>query len=164
MTYEDVGATRDERLPRGYRYSRREIRLGSDFDRAAAALRGWAAHLGAGAEIVPDAAPIESGGTILVVLRLAPLWAVAPCRIVYLIDERDRFGFAYGTLPDHPETGESAFTVSRDATGAAFRIISFSRPADPLARLASPVTRRVQRRVETRYLDALAYAASSASR
>jgi hypothetical protein len=27
----------------------------------------------------------------------------AVCRVVAVIDEPDRFGFAYGTLPDHPE-------------------------------------------------------------
>ena len=34
-----------------------------------------------------------------------------PARVVYVIDEPLRKGFAYGTLPGHPETGEEAFIV-----------------------------------------------------
>ena len=33
----------------------------------------------------------------------------APCRVVYVIDEPDIRGFAYGTLPGHPESGEERF-------------------------------------------------------
>jgi uncharacterized protein (UPF0548 family) len=29
-----------------------------------------------------------------------------PCRVVYVLDEPERRGFAYGTLPGHPESGE----------------------------------------------------------
>ena len=39
------------------------------------------------------------------------------CRIVYVIDEQgssERYGFAYGTLPDHMERGEERFTVEFD--------------------------------------------------
>ena len=43
-----------------------------------------------------------------------------------------------------------------------FRIVSFSRTVDPLARLASPVTRLIQRHVTERYLDAVAEASGGA--
>ena len=72
------------------------------------------------------------------------------------MDEPDRYGFAYGTLPGHPERGEEAFVVERDKTGAVFKIIVFSRPAELLARLGGPVTRRIQRTATKRYLDGLA--------
>jgi uncharacterized protein (UPF0548 family) len=69
---------------------------------------------------------------------------VAPCRIVRVIDESDRVGFACGTLPGHPECGEEAFVVERRADGTFFSITAFSRPADPLARLAGPIGRAIQ--------------------
>ena len=44
-----------------------------------------------------------------VLARSLGLWWLNACRIVCVIDE-DRpvtgFGFAYGTLPDHAESGE----------------------------------------------------------
>lgn len=37
----------------------------------------------------------------------------APCQVVYVLDEPDRQGFAYGTLPGQPESGEEAFVIER---------------------------------------------------
>jgi uncharacterized protein (UPF0548 family) len=81
---------------------------------------------------------------------------LAACRVVAVVDEPDRFGFAYGTLPLHPESGEEAFLVERGPDDAVrFRVVAVSRPAHPLARLGAPVTRLVQRRVTSRYLEGL---------
>jgi len=72
------------------------------------------------------------------------------CRIVYAIDEQgplDRFGFAYGTLPDHGESGEERFTVEFNPNDQSvwYDLYAFSRP-NPLARLAYPFTRALQKR------------------
>jgi uncharacterized protein (UPF0548 family) len=159
LSYPEAGATRDATLPAGYRLDRYERRLGSDesvFGRAAEALRAWKAHLGAGVEIVPGDARVRVGQTVLLLAKTAGFWATAPCRVVYVVDEPNRSGFAYGTLPGHPEQGEAAMILERDELGdVVFRIVSFSRTVDPLARLGSPVTRRVQRRVTDRYLHAV---------
>lgn len=40
-----------------------------------------------------------------------PLRLRAPCRVVYTVTESRRRGFAYGTLPGHPECGEEAFVI-----------------------------------------------------
>jgi uncharacterized protein (UPF0548 family) len=109
---------------------------------------------------VPRDASVGENETVILLLRAAGLWATAPCRVIYVVDQADQFGFAYGTLPGHPETGEVAFTVSQDsAEGIDFRVTSFSRSVDPLARLAAPITRWVQKRVTRRYLTALMQAA-----
>lgn len=72
------------------------------------------------------------------------------------MDEPDRVGFAYGTLPGHPECGEQSFVVTRDETGAVwFTIRAFSRPARWFSRLGAPVTRVLQRLATRRYLRAL---------
>jgi uncharacterized protein (UPF0548 family) len=163
-TYPEVGATISDVLPTGYRHDLYEVKLGvseAAFGRAVDGLRRWQAHVGAGVNVVPRDAPVAAKNTVLLTLKVGGLWTVAPCRIVYVIDEEAQFGFAYGTLPGHPEIGEAAFTVSRDDSGEAlFRIRSFSRPADPLARAAAPFSRRVQRTVTQRYLDALTRAAA----
>ena len=59
-----------------------------------------------------------------------------------------RFGFAYGTLPDHAEKGEERFSVEwhHEDNSVWYDILAFSRPNHPLARLGLPLTRRLQRR------------------
>jgi uncharacterized protein (UPF0548 family) len=165
-TYPEVGRTRAEHLPPGYRHDRYERRLApgdETFGRAAAALRAWRAQIGAGARVFPEGARADRDGTVVMLIRVGGLWAVLPCRVVYVDDEPQRFGFAYGTLPGHPEQGEASFRIERDESGDVFfRIVSFSRTVDPLARLASPVTRLIQQRVTRRYLDAIAAASRGA--
>jgi len=162
LSYPEACATRDSPLPAGYRVDRYERRLGSDenvFERAVEALRGWEAHVGAGVEIVPAGARVTVDETVLLLIKAAGFWAVAPCRVVYVGDEPNRFNFAYGTLPGHPEQGEAAMIVERNEAGSVvFGIVSFSRTVDPLARLGSPVSRLIQRRVTNRYVQALARA------
>ena len=157
LTYPEAGTTRDGTLPSGYTHDRYATTLGEDdFDRAAGGLRAWQAHLGAGVGVYPPDAPLQPGTDVVVTARAGPLYALAPCRIVYACDEPDRFGFAYGTLPGHPECGEEAFLVERDAHGAVtFSIVAFSRPATLATRLGRPIARRVQQRTTRAYLDAL---------
>jgi uncharacterized protein (UPF0548 family) len=120
---------------------------------------------GSGIELVPDDAWVEEDQTVVLLLHVGGLWAAAPCRVVYVIEEADRAGFAYGTLPGHPECGEAAFAVTRDATGTVvFRVWSFSRTVDPLARLGSPVARLIQKRVTRQYLEALVELANTPDR
>lgn len=84
------------------------------------------------------------------------MYVTAPCRVVYVIDEADRCGFAYGTLPGHPESGEEAFLLDRGTdTATTFTITGFSRPATTAAKLAGPLARRVQDFLTARYLRAL---------
>jgi uncharacterized protein (UPF0548 family) len=167
LSYPEIGATRGSSLPAGYRFDRYERPLRSDesvFERAADALRGWKAHVGAGVEIVTDDARVRVDQAVLLAIKTAGFWAAAPCRVVYVVDEPNQFSFAYGTLPGHPEQGKAAMTVERNEIGdVVFRIVSFSRTFDPLARLGSPVTRLIQRRVTNRYVQALATASELAS-
>jgi uncharacterized protein (UPF0548 family) len=162
LTYPEVGATRADRMPEGYRHDRYEASVGEGpgvFDRAAAALFAWQAQIGAGVEVFPHGSQVEDGATVVLLLR-AGLWAPAPCRVVYVIEEPDRAGFAYGTLPGHPECGEAAFMLLRSAgERVGFVVRSFSRRIDPLARLGAPIARVAQTRVTRRYIEAVAEAA-----
>lgn len=158
FTYDDVGATLDGRFPAGYRHRRDEILVGHGqavFDRAVEALSTWAAHRGVGLRVTADAPGLEPGAQVVVVVPLGPLAAVARCRIVAVVDEPDRFGFAYGSLPGHPESGEEAFMVHRRSDGAVvFAVTVFFRHADPLVRLGGPVSNALQRSFTRRYLRA----------
>jgi uncharacterized protein (UPF0548 family) len=81
----------------------------------------------------------------------------APCRVVYVIDEPDRRGFAYGTLPGHAETGEELFAVRYDPAEETVyaEVTAFSRHATWWSRLAGPLTSLVQRVVSRRYVTSL---------
>jgi uncharacterized protein (UPF0548 family) len=165
-TYPEVGATRDANLPSGYRHDFYEHRLGRGeavFGRAVEALRAWRAQSGAGAHVLPPGARVDEGSTAVLLLRVGGLWTTLPCRVIYVDEAPEGFAFAYGTLPGHPEKGEVAFRIDRedDSDEIVFRIVSFSRTVDPLARLAAPITRAIQRRVTSRYLEAIAEASSS---
>lgn len=157
LTYPVPGATRDlGKVPSGYRVDASECRLGgpATFDGARGGLQTWQAHIGAGTSVVSgDLAP---GETVLVLAGFGPLQVVAPCRVVYVVDEPDSFGFAYGTLPGHPEEGEEAFVIERRGNGSTvFRISSFSRPADRLTKLMGPAGRFAQLQMTRRYERAM---------
>ncbi|MGI8756959.1 MAG: DUF1990 family protein [Acidimicrobiales bacterium] len=134
----------------------RELGTGRDpFERARAALRAFVPQR-AVASVLPDDAVAVLGATVLVALRLGPVTVVAPDRIVAVVDEADRWGFAYGTLPGHPERGEEGFeVVARPDGSVVARVTVSARPALPASSLLAPVVQRVSRHYAGRYLDAL---------
>jgi uncharacterized protein (UPF0548 family) len=155
--YEEVGATRDPelRVP-GFRHDELActITAPSAFQRAREGLRTCQVQVGAEADVFPRVfGPDE---TVIVYLRMGPLFMLVPCRLVYVVDEPECFGFGYGTLPGHPELGEEAFLAEREtASSVRFVIRAFSRPADPLAKLVAPVARIIPIRMTKRYQMAL---------
>jgi uncharacterized protein (UPF0548 family) len=157
LTYQEVGATAGPVLPKGYHHDRVSTELGRGADvwaRAQEAVRTWQAHRRAGTTIYPAAAPVTVGTEVIATVRLGLAFIVASCRVVYVTAEPDRFGFAYGTLPGHPERGEEAFLVTRHGDGTVrFEIVAFSRPATVMARMGGPLSRLVQNRTTRLYLD-----------
>lgn len=160
LTYPEVGATRATTLPSGYHLVSRSARLGrgqEQFESAAAALIGWELQRRAGVRVRPTTTTVTDGGDAVLLLGFGRLAIRAPVRVVYVVDEPQRCGFAYGTLPGHPESGEESFLVELTADGDVIcRISAFSKPATLLTRLGGPVARLTQRWVTGRYLAALA--------
>ncbi|WP_080671550.1 DUF1990 domain-containing protein [Salinispora cortesiana] len=158
LTYPEVGASAGV-LPSGYRHVHRSAFLGADvrvFDQAVRALLRWRMHRRAGVGVDrPDLRP-QPGADFRLRIGWRGLLVQAPCRIIYTIDEDDRAGFAYGTLPGHPECGEEAFLVRRDGGGRSyFEVRAFSRPASLAARIAGPLGRLAQDVITSRYLGAM---------
>jgi uncharacterized protein (UPF0548 family) len=153
LTYREIG-----NAPRGFRRDEYRRALGAGdavFARAGEGLRRWEPHRHAGVALTPACPELRAGTTVLVRLRAGPVHVVGGCRILHVIDERDRFGFVYATLPTHPEVGEERFVVERDGESVTFHVLALSRWRDPVVRAAAPVARLVQRRITTRYLDGL---------
>lgn len=144
LTYPDAGATRGGRLPRGYHHLHHRIPVADTpeaFDRAREAVLTFAMHRVAGARVRTDAERAAPG--VRLTVTLGPF--TVPCEVVYVIDEPDRAGFGYGTLPGHQESGEEAFHVERDATGRVWlRVTAFSRPVRWPTILAGPLAVAVQ--------------------
>ncbi|GAB1688949.1 DUF1990 family protein [Krasilnikovia sp. M28-CT-15] len=159
LTYPEVGATRTESMPSRYGHVFRDVSLGSGsevFERAVAALFGWRMHQEAGLAVVYCGGKPAPGIVVVLQAGWGPLHLRIPCRVVYTVDEADRRGFAYGTLPGHPESGEEAFTVVLTGTGdVRIRIRAFSRPASLVARVGGPFTRLIQQYATDRYVTAI---------
>lgn len=168
LTYGEVGATLGT-LPPGCRHldERRTVGHGrADFDRLAAQLLAWRLQRAAGLAVHPSTPTLDVGTQV----RLAPGPGLVPgggllgrlvggwqCRVVAVVAEPGRAGFAYGTLPGHPESGEELFLLTLEPrTGeVVLRIRAFSRPGTWWSRALDPLARAAQRRITRRYLRAL---------
>lgn len=152
--YEGVGGTQTGDYPPGYHVmtARRQIGTGrAAFDRAVDALLHWQVHQMIGMELVTSADRVAVGAESLGKLGLGPLSIPVPCRVVWMTEEPDRVGYAYGTLDGHPESGEEAFVLTLEGEAVVFTVTAFSRPASWYARFGGPVTRLLQKTVATRY-------------
>jgi uncharacterized protein (UPF0548 family) len=158
LTYSAVGATQSS-APPGYKHEHYSQSLGSEpgtFGRAVAALNQWAPQRGAGMQLTPESPVVTQDGCVVLLQRTMGGFVTAAARIVYVVDEPNRYGFAYGTLPHHPVAGEEAFLVEQDDAGNVnFVIEVFSRPRHPLARLGKPVSRMVQKNTTRRYMQGM---------
>jgi len=155
MTYTEQGATAAD-MPAGYRHVRAAKRIGYGrlrFEQAADAVLRYGMLRGAGLRVDATTDVARVGTDVLG--RLGPF--VAPCRVVYVLDEPDRRGFAYGSLPGHAVRGEELFAVRYDPSdGAVYaEVAAFSRPATWWSRLGTPILRLSQHLVTRRYLDAV---------
>lgn len=158
FSYPDVGATRAS-LPDGYRHVGQVIELGHGertFVQAMEALRGWQAHLGAGVVLRPPNPGVREHLAVVLAVPLVPIYARVACRVVYVVEEPTRFGFAYGTLPHHVIEGEEAFVIERDdAETVRFRISAFMRPRGAVMRAVAPLVQLLDEHLVRRYLRAL---------
>ena len=155
LTYSEVGATAGP-MPDGYHHLRKSSVIGRGrdrFDQAAAQGMRWGMLRGAGLRVEATHPVARVDAEVLV--HLGPV--VAPCRVVYVVDEPDRRGFAYGTLPGHAESGEELFLVRYDPTteDVIAEVAAFSRHATWWSRLGFPVISLMQRLITDRYLSAL---------
>ncbi|MDY3562128.1 DUF1990 domain-containing protein [Gemmata sp. JC673] len=168
-TYPDVGATATG-PPAGYAVDHARGAVGEGeraFRAARAALGRWKQFDLGWVEAVPADTPLATGACVGVLARVAGLWWLNACRIVYTVDEVSdtaaRFGFAYGTLPGHAASGEERFLIEWDRIGGSvsYDIVAFSRPTHPLARLGYPLMRRTQKRFGHDSVAAMARAVAS---
>lgn len=159
VTYPEVGASFGE-PPGGYSASSATLPAGrgnTGMLLARRAIRDWAGHREAGVVLEPEVPPIEEGSVLALAAPLFGVWVTAACRIVRVVDSDDAFGFAYGSLPHHPEVGEECFVARRRPDGTVeVEVKVFSNPATRLARLGGPASLWLRDRALRRYVVGLA--------
>ena len=158
FSYKEVGATQAN-LPTDYNVDRYSGVIGegpSGFRAARAAIQGWTPFRLPWMKVIAGGAP-QGGLVVAVIVHLVGLWWTNLSRVIYTIDEPRRFGFAYGTLRHHAESGEERFLVELDETTGrvTYSVLAFSRPRHILARLGYPLSRAAQRRFGTETVRAM---------
>ena len=153
FSYSAVGASAAT-PPAGFVVDRTRIKLGEGeavYESASAALRRWDHFRLGWVDVWSPETPLEAGEVVAVMGRALGLWWLNCCRIVYVVNETGpirKFGFAYGTLPGHVESGEERFVIewNQGDNSVWYDILAFSRPSQVLIRLGSPIVRRMQKR------------------
>ena len=174
FSYLDLGATLQiegnsaVQLSSRYTIDRHRICLGTGvevFARGKEALCRWEMFQLDWVELYGLETSIQAGTTVGILVHQGGLWSLNPCRIVDVIEEKgsnSRFGFAYGTLPDHSLSGEERFLVEwfpEDNT-VWYELFAFSRPHQWLSRIDYWYVRRLQKRFASDSLSAMVRAAS----
>lgn len=168
FSYPQVGASR-ERAPGTYTVDHHRVQLGCGvvvFAQAVKAVRQWKMFDMPWMNLCWPNTPIQAGATVAVLVSHLGFWSLNACRVVYVIEERgtcERYGFAYGTLPQHGEIGEERFTVEfqSDDQSVWYDIYAFSRPG-PFARLGYPYARILQKRFATDSIGSMMKATNEA--
>jgi uncharacterized protein (UPF0548 family) len=153
FSYPEVGASATT-APAGYNVDHNRVRLGrgdGTWQRAVEAIRAWRMFSMPWVSLHWPNAPIQVGTDVAVSIHHFAFYSLNACRIVYVVVEEgpiERFGFAYGTLEEHAESGEERFTVewNREDDSVWYDILAFSRPRQTLARLGYPLSRLLQKK------------------
>jgi len=169
FSYSQVGTTHLQvcqvpaYLPPGYVIDHNRTLVGHGeavFVKARAALRAWRMFALDWVDPFLYPAVLAEDTAVAILARLPGLWSLNAARIIYILEQSgpvERYGFAYGTLPDHAEQGEERFSVEwhRRDDAVWYDILAFSRPNQTLARFGYPLARSLQRRFAATSLAAM---------
>jgi uncharacterized protein (UPF0548 family) len=121
-----------------------------DFERAKTALMEWRQFDLGWVELWPRQSPTAVGTVVAVLIKHLGFWSLNGCKVAYHVDANgsSAFGYAYGTLTNHAESGEELFDVFIDprTDDVIYRIRATSRPQAMLTRLGQPIVRALQSR------------------
>jgi uncharacterized protein (UPF0548 family) len=152
-SYFDIGATASI-IPHSYTVDHNRIRLGSGaaiWSRAVEAIKSWEMFSTGWTQLCWPDTPVREGADVAILIRHFGFYSLNGARIVYLVDDDGpvkRFGFAYGTLVGHADSGEERFMVewNQQDDSVWYDLLAFSRPSHLLSRLGFPLARSLQRR------------------
>jgi uncharacterized protein (UPF0548 family) len=155
LSYKQQGLSLKSEAPSGFNIDHNRVRLGSGEDVWKAgrqAMEEWKPFAISWLQLCWPETPIENGNDVAILVSHHGFWSLNACRIVARIDEQAetsmRFGFAYGTLEDHSESGEESFSIIWNEADDSvwYDIFAFSQPRAFLAKVGYPLSRRLQHR------------------
>jgi uncharacterized protein (UPF0548 family) len=164
FSYSPLELTRSS-PPAGYNVDHNRVQLGTGaqcFTAACAAIKRWKMFDLGWVKLCFDDTPIEAGATVAIVVRHLGFWSMNACRIVYVIEEQDKYGFAYGTLTEHAEIGEERFMVEwdRESDAVWYDLLACSKPG-LMAMFGYPIARKFQKKFAAGSKDAMKRAVES---
>jgi uncharacterized protein (UPF0548 family) len=125
------------------------------WEQLAATLLHWGVKARSGFTVEGEHARAVAGADYVLHARFGPVGIREPVRVVTVVDQPRRVGFAYGTLQGHPVSGEEAFILVRHGDEVRFTFRSVTAPGRGQWRLLYPVILLAQRLYRRRYLRAL---------
>jgi len=138
-----------------------------DFERAKAALVEWRQFDLGWVELWPRQSPTAVGPVVAVLIKHLGFWSLNGCKVAYHADANgsSAFGYAYGTLSNHAESGEELFDVFIDprTDDVIYRIRATSKPQAMLTWIGQPIVRALQGRFRRDSAAAMKRAISATS-
>ena len=166
LSYAPTGIVKEP--PIGRRVDEQVVAIGhgaADFERARRALTTWEQFNIGWVEVFPKQPSIEIGTVVTVLIRHLGIWSLNGARVLYHVGDAHggAFGFGYGTLTNHAESGEELFEVFLDARSGdvMYRIRAVSWPQSFLAFVGQPIVRILQERFRRDSAAAMKRAAAS---
>lgn len=162
LTYSPVGISLGwQPVPHGFRdlVTERVVGTGEEqYRKIGYALMHWEINRRAGFQVQPQHNSVRPGERVGLVLPMLGVMGVsAICEVVAVVAEGDRTGFAYGSLPGHPMTGEESFVLThRPDDSVVMTVRSVSKPAVWFTKLGAPLAQAKQKAATNRYLNAAA--------
>lgn len=155
FSYSAVGASADAWVPRGFVADHNRVCLGAGeqmWDNAVRAITTWQMFRMEWVQLCWPNSLVAAGTDVAILIRHFGFWSLNASRIAYVINEpggpTKRYGFGYGTLLEHAESGEERFSVEWHLQDDSvwYDLFAFSRPSATLAKLGYPASRWLQRR------------------
>ncbi len=135
---------------KGFDHDDNRIYLGAGDDvwqAAKCAMSNWAMFPDGWAKIYYQNPVFTEGAIVVLCAHVFGIWWLNASRILYVLDDDQSFGFAYGTLPNHVETGEELFKIFRtEQNEVYFSLTAFSRPRFWAVHWTYPLSRIFQKR------------------
>jgi uncharacterized protein (UPF0548 family) len=99
---------------------------------------------------------VSAGATVRLQGRVHGHHAGGELRVIFVVEEQRRVGFALGTVGGSVVSGEESFMIEwRENDEVWFTVRAFDRPTRPLGRLFPGLIRRRRRALFDRYLRAI---------
>jgi uncharacterized protein (UPF0548 family) len=125
------------------------------WERLSAVVHHWGVKTRSGFTVEGGGARVVVGQDYWLHARLGPVDIREPVRVIAVVDQPRRVGFAYGTLEGHPVSGEEAFILERHGDEVRFTLRSVTAPGRGRWRWLFPVMLVAQRICRRRYLRAM---------